>query len=126
MLEQSATGGCLCGAIRFKANGQPERCGFCHCQSCRRHTGAPVAAYVDFKMDKVEWTSGDRKRFESSPGVLRTFCEKCGSTLTWEGRHSENDWIELHVSALDNPEAFPPTNHTHIDEKLSWLHLSVN
>jgi hypothetical protein len=41
-------GGCLCGAVRLIATGQPKRIYWCHCQSCRRHTGAPVAVFAVF------------------------------------------------------------------------------
>jgi hypothetical protein len=41
-------GRCLCGAVRFTADGPPKWTGYCHCQSCRRHTGAPVSAYAGF------------------------------------------------------------------------------
>ena len=63
-------GHCLCGAVRFTADGEPKWTGFCHCQSCRRHTGAPVSAYAGFEAAKVRFT-GDLTRFESSPGVRR-------------------------------------------------------
>lgn len=40
-------GGCLCGAVRF-ATGQPKSVFWCHCQSCRKHSGAPVSVFVGF------------------------------------------------------------------------------
>ena len=42
-------GGCLCGAVRFVATGQPESVAWCHCQSCRKHSGAPVSVFQAFK-----------------------------------------------------------------------------
>ena len=50
-------GGCLCGAVRFTAEGAPKWTSYCHCQSCRRHTGAPVAAYAGFETAKVRFTT---------------------------------------------------------------------
>jgi len=41
-------GGCLCGAVRFVAIGRPKAVYWCHCQSCRSHTGAPVAVFALF------------------------------------------------------------------------------
>jgi hypothetical protein len=42
-------GHCLCGAVRFSADGEPKWTGYCHCQSCRRHTGAPVSPYAGYE-----------------------------------------------------------------------------
>ncbi len=123
---QTATGGCMCRAIRYKTSGTPKGSGYCHCRSCRHHTGAPVAAFVDFAPEQVQWLSGNRERYESSPGVFRTFCGVCGTSLTWEGHHSNSDWVEFHISTLDDPDQFPPNKHTHYGERISWLQLMDN
>ena len=93
-----ADGGCLCGAIRFTAEGAPKWTSFCHCASCRRHTGAPVSAYAGFERAKVRTIQGEIARFASSPGVHRGFCSHCGSTLTYEGERWPTE-IHLHVGA---------------------------
>ena len=116
-------GGCMCGSIRYEASGAPQGAGYCHCRSCRHHTGAPVAAFVVFTVDQVHWTSGVRARFESSPGTFRSFCRDCGTSLTWERHDRKSDLVEFHISTLDNPNEFPPNEHTHYLEKISWLHL---
>ena len=114
----------MCGTIRYRATGAPDGGGFCHCHSCRHHTGAPLVAFVVFAADQVEWLLGDRARYESSPGVFRAFCRDCGTSLSYEASYQGRDLIELHISTLDNPDAFPPNEHTHYSEKLSWLHVS--
>ncbi len=119
-----AEGGCLCGAIRYRAAGAPEGAGYCHCNSCRRQTGAPLAAFVVFAAAQVEWITGERARYESSPGVFRAFCRDCGSSLSFEARYGDRDLVELHISSLDDPEAFPPNEHTHYRERISWLHIA--
>ena len=119
-----AEGGCLCGAVRYRATGAQEGAGYCHCQSCRRHTGAPLAAFAVFGAEQVEWVSGERARYESSPGKYRAFCRECGSTLSYEARFKGKDLVELHISSLDDPDAFPPNEHTHYKERISWLHLT--
>src|SRR5689334_9171233 len=101
-------GGCLCGAIRFAADGAPKWTAYCHCASCRRHTGAPVSAYAGFETGKVRFTQGEPTYFESSPGVRRGFCGRCGSTLSFEGERWPGE-LHLHIGAFDDPASLPPT-----------------
>lgn len=122
-MSEVHTGGCLCGAVRFEAKGPPKWTGYCHCRSCRRHTGAPVSAYAGFAKDHLMFTSGRPSRFASSPGVLRGFCAQCGSTLTYEGDRWPDE-IHVHVGAFDSPESFPPQEEAFAEERLSWLNLS--
>jgi len=116
-------GGCLCGAIRFAADGAPKWTAYCHCQSCRRHTGAPVSAYAGFETSKVSFTRGEPATYASSPGVRRGFCARCGSTLTFEGERWPGE-VHLHVGAFDDPASLPPSGkHAFAEERLPWLHL---
>jgi hypothetical protein len=115
-------GGCLCGAVRFIAEGAPKWTSYCHCRSCRRHTGAPVAAYAGFESSRVRFTRGMPSCFVSSPGVQRGFCARCGSTLTYEGNRWPNE-LHLHLGAFDDPSTLAPTSEAFAEEKLSWLRL---
>lgn len=124
MEDKITNGGCMCGAIRFRAIGREKGAGYCHCQSCRRQTGAPVAAFVVFAADQVRWVQGDRKRYESSPSRFRSFCDTCGASLAFEDYSHEPALVEFHISALDHPNEFPPNEHTHYLERISWLDLS--
>lgn len=117
----SLEGGCLCGAIRFRLLAPPYQVGLCHCVACRRHTGAPVAAFADCRRAEVIWTRGERRTYSSSPGVTRGFCPTCGSTLTYESDQEPDD-IHMHIGALDTPEAYPPTVEASSPERrLPWL-----
>ena len=118
-----ADGGCLCGAIRFTVEGAPKWTSYCHCTSCRRHTGAPVSAYAGFERANVRVVKGDLARFSSSPGVHRGFCAACGSTLTYEGERWPTE-IHLHVGAFDDPAPYAPKGHAFASERLAWLHLA--
>lgn len=72
-------GGFLCDAVRFCVRGPAKWIAYCHCVSCRRHTGAPVSAYAGFERDEVGFTKGQPARYGSNPGVARGFCATCGS-----------------------------------------------
>ena len=115
-----ATGGCLCGAIRFETSGEPLWVAHCHCSHCRRHTGAAVATFVGFLDEQVMFVEGLRKMFESSPGVQRGFCNTCGTPISYEGDRCEGE-IHLHISTMDDPDRFPANVHVFHSEKISWF-----
>jgi len=116
-------GGCLCGAVRFRATGAPKWILRCHCQSCRKHSGAPMSVFVSFADEAVEMLHGEITRFSSSPGVRRGFCARCGSTLTcandqWPGEN------HFHVGTFDDASRFTPRGDIFPEERLPWLCLS--
>lgn len=114
-------GGCLCGAVRFVATGEVKGVAWCHCESCRKHSGAPVSVFVAFERDAYTVTEGAIAKFNSSPGRWRGFCSRCGSTLTCEGESSSE--IHFHVGAFDEAAGLEPTRHIFPEERLPWLHL---
>ena len=116
-------GGCLCRAVRYRVTGRPIWTAFCHCDSCRHATGSAVAAYAGYAADRFEITAGEPSHFESSKGVKRGFCAKCGAPLTFEGERWPGE-IHLHIGSLDEPEAFPPKGEGFEEERLSWLHVA--
>jgi hypothetical protein len=72
-MSEQYDGGCLCGAVRFRAAGKPKWILWCHCQSCRKHSGAPASVFVSFEHSAVTVTKGEITKFNSSPGVQRGF-----------------------------------------------------
>jgi len=119
-----ATGGCMCGVVRYEAAGEPLAVGHCHCHSCRRHTGAPVVTFVMFDQDRVKFIKSDRKIYRSSPGVVRSFCDQCGTPLTWEGKAFDRLIIEFYISTLDNPDDHVPNVHWFHAERIAWFEVA--
>ena len=121
------TGGCLCGAVRFETTGGSFKILHCHCQSCRKHNGAPVVTLAGFKAGQVKFSGDERKIYESSPGVGRAFCGTCGTPLTWEGDGGDlGSIIELHISTFDNPDVLTPTVHSFFSERIPWMEVADN
>ena len=121
--ETRMTGGCMCGAVRYEASGEPFLVSHCHCLSCRKHNGGPVVTLAGYKKEQVNFKGEERRIYESSLGVGRAFCGSCGTPLTWEGDGGEELGLilELHLSTLDNPEALVPTGHAFYPERISWF-----
>src|SRR5438105_6256407 len=102
-----ADGGCLCGAVRYRVAGRPLSSSLCHCRSCRLASGAPAVAWIVFNSDDVTLLQGHPATHHSSPPVVRSFCPRCGTPLSY--RHQDApDRIELTTATLDHPEAFAP------------------
>ena len=97
-------GGCRCGAVRDRATAAPHATTLCHCRSCR------LSAIV----------SGEVAIHESSPGVERGFCRRCGTSLTYT-RANRPGFFDVTTASLDDPDALPPTKEIWTRERLSWL-----
>lgn len=113
-------GGCRCGSVRFEISGQPVLKEFCHCRSCRHSAGAPLMAWTGFKLDAFSLQSGAPTIYESSPGVQRSFCGRCGTPLTLaDARFAEEVYVA--TAAFDDGEAPVPEIHIWRSERLPWL-----
>lgn len=122
MKEKTSSGECLCGRVRFKAAGSPLWVSHCHCNSCRRSTGAPVTTFVGYNKDDVTFY-GQRTFYASSPGVRRGFCADCGTPLTYESDRCDAE-VHFYISVMDLPDKFIPDRHVFYGERLSWLELN--
>ena len=116
-------GGCLCGSVRYRMSGEPLARSLCHCRSCRLASGAPSVAWVVSPAQNFVLLAGEPARYDSSPGVVRTFCSKCGTPLTYQ-RVSETDTIDITTATLDDPNAFPPDREIWLEHKIEWESLN--
>ena len=112
-------GGCLCGDVRYRVTGSPRSGLICHCVSCRRAAGAQSVAWLTFPSEVFSFTSGEPTRYRSSAEVVRTFCGRCGTTLTYQ-HDGYLDFIYVTAASLDDPDEFPPTHHVWIEDGISW------
>ncbi len=119
MHETVMEGGCLCGAVRYRAVGPPTASMICHCHSCARAAGAPAVAWVTFRMQAFSFLRGDPAELHSSPPVTRRFCRSCGTPLTYEHAVRPSE-IDVTTRTLDNPDAFPPSHHAWVSDAPSW------
>jgi hypothetical protein len=119
-LNQDIQGGCMCGAVRYSATTNPANSMVCHCQSCRRSAASPVMAWLTFARAEFRFTRGEPVAYESSPKVVRRFCGKCGSPLSYE--HIDTpDFVDVTTCSLDAPWAFPPTHHSWLSDDIGWV-----
>jgi hypothetical protein len=85
-MDTSHSGGCVCGAVRFKARGEPSRVTICHCQWCQRRTGTAFGTEVVYAADQVVFSGIAATRYrhisdESGRWLDMEFCPRCGGNL---------------------------------------------
>jgi hypothetical protein len=115
-------GGCYCGAVRFTASHEPMHQANCHCANCRRAAGAQSVAWITVPVSHFAFEKGTAKRFRTETKAWRTFCDVCGTSLTYESDDRPGE-IDITTGSLDHPEKFPPTKDIFPEEKLPWVPL---
>ncbi len=114
--DGAVSGGCQCGAVRFRA-ARLGGSGICHCRMCQKAFGNLFAPLVTGY--EVSWTRGAPSWFASSDMARRGFCATCGTPLAYDTFEPDGS-IELAVGALDDPELAPPTRHSNPRDMLSY------
>ena len=114
-------GGCLCGRIRYRVDGETVWAGYCHCESCRRFTGSVVTNWLGVDETSVTFVAGEPAYFRDR-GVARGFCRDCGSSVTYQAERFPG-YLQLHVGSLDDPSVAAPQAHVHCAEKVDWFEV---
>lgn len=120
-------GGCLCGHIRFAAEGPPHNPHTCSCKMCQRHSGALTLHWVEFPADKLHWTGpgGRPSTWRSSDCSSRSFCPRCGSTL---GAVDDKPVVALLLGSFDsnNRRELAPQRESHAGRRPAWMRKAGN
>ncbi len=114
MTPQAWSGGCQCGAVRFKV-ATLGRASLCHCRMCQKAFGGIGGALVT--ANGIEWTRGAPRHFASSNKVRRGFCGSCGTPLSfaYDGK------VDIAIATFDNAAAIVPTIQMARGERLTWV-----
>jgi hypothetical protein len=122
-----ATGGCLCGAVRYEVNGPLRDVLICHCQECRRwhgHTSASTAA----RREDLALVAQRGLRWIDSPhsdaGARRGFCAECGSSLFWDapGRPT----VSIAAGTVDPPTGLHVIAHWYVSQPGDYYELPAD
>lgn len=123
MVGNAYPGGCLCGRLRYRASGQPSDETHCHCEICRRASGAAFVSWATFKTVDYAFTKGKPARFDSSDIAFRQFCPNCGTQLTFQF-HKSPQTIDVTLASLDEPGAITPVDHIWTKRQIPWIKLA--
>jgi hypothetical protein len=114
-----STGGCQCGAVRYRITGPLASPHLCHCRMCQKAAGnyfMPLAsaAHTAFRL-----TRGTPAWFQSSRPVRRGFCRDCGTPLFFETVGGGS--IAVTLGSLDDPSAVPPITQDGVEGRVDFV-----
>ena len=122
MAERIFEGGCLCGRVRYRASGTPEKPHYCHCRMCQRGVGAPVTAWVNFPLAELVWTAAEPAYYRSSAELRRGFCPSCGASVC---TIADGDTLVcVTLASLDEPARISPELHMWTSSAMPWLEIA--
>ena len=112
-----ATGGCLCGAVRYEVTGQLRDVLICHCEECRRW-GGHVSASSAARKEELVLVQSRGLRWIDSPNsdarARRGFCGECGSSLFWDPPGRET--ISIAAGTLDDASGLRVVSHWFVSD----------
>jgi hypothetical protein len=120
------TGGCLCGAVRYEAEGSPSFTGLCYCADCRKASGSGFIPFMGFASTAVRF-SGETRQFRSKSfrgtDAVRNFCPVCGG-LVFGGEVGKDTSHTIYAGSLDDPALFHPTIAIFVRDRPAWVVIS--
>jgi hypothetical protein len=117
------TGGCQCGAVRYRLAAAPFDANLCHCRMCQKAGGGPFMVFASVARDAFEVTRGEIAWFRSSEIADRGFCRDCGAPLTYSGRGSKH--MSVTLGSLDDPGAIQPRLQLGVEARVAWLDAAL-
>ena len=106
------TGGCLCGALRYEADGEPRMTGHCYCEDCRKASGSGFIPFMGFPSSAVRF-SGETRMFVSKSArggdAVRNSCPIC-SSLVFGGQIGKDASFTIYAGSLDDPSIVSSEN----------------
>jgi hypothetical protein len=113
------TGGCQCGANRFRVLGTISHQAICHCRMCQKAVGSISWPFFTVAGSDLEWSRGQPATYRSSEAAERGFCSQCGTPLTFEALGSGQ--IDVSIGSLDNPAAVEPRGQHWTSSRVAWF-----
>ena len=116
-------GRCLCGDVQYEAPGGISDVSHCHCSVCRRMHGAAFGTYARVDGDEFHWQSGEdlTATYETSAGVYRCFCRRCGSPLGALNEDGKLSWVTL--GTVTGDAGVRPEAHIFVGSKAPWYQI---
>ncbi len=118
-------GGCYCGEIRYRADGDVIFSGQCHCRECQYYSGGNANVIMGFADPAFQYTRGETEKY-TRPGIenpaTREFCGSCGTSIGTRSPALPGCFI-LKVGTLDDQSVFEPQMAIYTCDKQAYHHI---
>lgn len=118
-MNTAVTGGCQCGAVRYRVEGGLTNPHICHCRMCQKAAGNYFMPLAGAQREKVVVTRGAPGWFHSSDVVRRGFCAACGTPLFFDPVTSSEMLVTL--GSLDDPSHYRPVSEDSVESRVGFL-----
>lgn len=122
MGDPSATGGCLCGGVRFELGEPPSDAGYCHCTRCQKRTGNAVSAQAWIDGSAFRLVQGEElvKAWRHPDGGFeKCFCGECGAHL-FSRNPDDRSQMSVRMSAFDGDPGVRPSWRAYVAYAAPW------
>jgi hypothetical protein len=120
-MHETGSGGCLCGAVRYRVTGPLRGVVNCHCGRCRR-THGHVGAYTEAASSDLVLLEDRGLAWYVADGRERGFCRECGASLFWRRHHGASTSIA--AGTLDEPTGLRTIAHIYVDSKGDYYEIA--
>lgn len=120
--EKTLTGGCLCGALRYEARGEPLYAGHCYCGDCRKASGSGFIPFMGYAATALTFYGASRTTITKAANggdAVRNFCPVC-SSLVFGGVVGDSAEHTIYAGSLDDPTAFTPQIAIFASRRPEW------
>ena len=119
------SGGCLCGALRYEATGEPTMCGYCCCSDCRKASGSGFIPFMGFSRSSVRFSGQTLSHLSKAArggDAVRNSCAVCGG-LVFGGEVEHSDSFTIYAGSLDDASGFRPAIAIFNRQRPAWVVL---
>lgn len=125
-MSESHRGSCLCNRVKFEIREFLPQATHCHCSMCRKFHGAAYASFASATLSNFRWLEGldSHKSYTAENGTVRTFCNHCGSSLTFTSPKASGKRIAIALGTIDGDVPVTPNAHIYVRSAANWTVLT--
>jgi hypothetical protein len=125
-MTQEREGGCQCGAVRYRIEGEPLVLAVCHCKECQRQSGSAFGMSLMVRREQFALLRGELRVFtrssDSGHPVVCSFCPDCGTRIVHEPTRYDGR-LNVRAGTLDDTTWLRPSLQSWTSSKQPWLVL---